>query len=406
MLYFRVVAIIATAACQSANDRGMSMMELFGGKFVCRTDSSEWLSLWEDELSIEGNREFLKNTISGNFTRVFECNVGVIAAYVRIARLAKGNELKYRSYQMAMIFVYTLRNRQKIPFHQELLWNVSTREIVEGIQRYKVSSIPDLEETIGTPVHSHRIALVSICAYPKEHPLILKDLTPGNRNRYASLHGYEAVTYLEHPMGASSNVCIQHSKLWLIRELLEQDRFDWVMWLDCDSIIVNMQKPIESIVNKYAKSDTDLLITEELLGISSANWIIRNSAWSRKFLSRAFDIAHNELPLFGDQDAIIALAIGSGILDSHIVIVPQNEFNAYDALNAYYMGSPGYTYGDLLVTFPQCKEAYCNELFREAFRASEDPDYFLSSLGGNKNMARIRVFGPQDAIAAMYKKNF
>ena len=49
----------------------------------------------------------------------------------------------------------------------------------------------------------------------------------------------------------------------------------------------------------------NLLITEEGWGLSSANWLIKHSAWSAKFLHDALTAAHVELQLFGDQDAMI-----------------------------------------------------------------------------------------------------
>lgn len=406
------LSIICIGFSQTASERGESMRKSAGGKFVCRTDLPEWYGLWINTDPIESSRENpIHEIILSNFTKVFECNVGVIAGYVRLGRaaIAENNlDSSYRYYQMAMIFIYTLRSKQRIPVHQEVLWNISTREILENIQRLKstVKLVPSIQTVTETYDTKMRIGLVSICAYPPNHELVLAAITPKNRKNYASLHGYHDITYLEHPMGNSSNVCIQHSKLWLMRQLLLSGNYDWLMWLDCDSIIVNMNKSIESIIHLFATSMTGLLITEELLGLSSANWIIRNCEWSKKFLNDAFDIAQNQIPLFGDQDAMISLAIGRGNLDPRITIVPQNEFNAYDALNAYFMGSPGYKPGDLLVTFPQCKDVSCNALFQEAYLASEDRDYFNSpDKVGISNIARLRVFGPQEEVVALYNSN-
>lgn len=44
-------------------------------------------------------------------------------------------------------------------------------------------------------------------------------------------------------------------------------------------------------------------------------------------------------------------------LDSNAAIIPQFELNAYDALNALTMDCDAFVEGDLLVTFPQCKDA-------------------------------------------------
>ncbi len=52
--------------------------------------------------------------------------------------------------------------------------------------------------------------------------------------------------------------------------------------------------------------------------------------------------------------------------DGHAKVIPQRELNAYDHLNAYTMDVDGYKWGDLLVTFPQCKDDSCNGIFRLA----------------------------------------
>merc|ERR1712217_839503 len=66
---------------------------------------------------------------------------------------------------------------------------------------------------------------------------------------------------------------------------------------------------------------------------------------------------------------------GADPFDRHAVVVPQFELNAYDALNALTMDCDAFVEGDLLVTFPQCKDAEgCNELFEMAAEYAVDDD--------------------------------
>ena len=423
LIHLLVMGLMGMVVTGTATDRANSMIAISGGKFVCRTDLPEWRQYWElynrcwserhvESTSVDGDfihlRQMLYDIVLSNHTKVFECNVGVIAGYSLIGERAwlRGDlQLAYRSYQMAMIFVYTLRFKQTIPTRFELEWRVSRNDIVRSIQHLK--SLTHMDTQVASWVspayrdQSLRIGIVSMCAYPENHPLILKQITLLNRKGYAAKHGYNAVVSLTHPLGPSSTVDVQHSKLAFMHGLMITDAYDWLMWTDCDSIIVNHARTIDSIIHQHASADTQLLITEELLGMSSANWIIRNSDWSRSFLSRAFDIANSELPLFGDQDAIISLAVGRGSSDPHVTVIPQSEINAYDALNAHYMGSEGYRPGDLLVTFPQCRDVGCNELFQAAYDASHDNGESMASLlAANRTMAQLRVFGPADYLLA------
>merc|ERR1719502_1713444 len=60
-------------------------------------------------------------------------------------------------------------------------------------------------------------------------------------------------------------------------------------------------------------------------------------------------------------------------LDRHAAIVPQFELNSYDALNALTMDCDMFVEGDLLVTFPQCKDAEgCNDVFNTAAEYADD----------------------------------
>merc|ERR1719222_1750023 len=85
-------------------------------------------------------------------------------------------------------------------------------------------------------------------------------------------------------------------------------------------------------------------------------------------------------------------------LDPHAVVIPQREINAYDSLNAHYMGCDGFEDGDLLVTFPGCKDPQaCNPLFQIAaehavdreHRAEEEP---TDDDASPPSIAHLRLF--------------
>jgi len=162
--------------------------------------------------------------------------------------------------------------------------------------------------------------------------------------------------------------------------------------------------------NNLPEQGVYLLITEEGWGLSSANWLIRASDWSIDFLERAFLLCHADMPLFGDQDAMIHLLLNPGSLsfdagdslDPHAVIVPQRELNAYDALNAHFMGCDAFEEGDLLVTFPGCKDpAACNPLFELA--AAYSNGSFSLEHETARSAASIRLFGPLELAAELYR---
>jgi galactosyl transferase GMA12/MNN10 family len=534
------------------------MIENAGGRFSCHTEIEFW-SRFETEVK---SNDFwnLQNdlfSLKTNMTQIFDCNVGVIAAYDHLARLSPYRKA-YRLLQMAMVFIFTLRTGVRIPEEQGKLWNISKDDIVQRIRQYK--RVIDREDFVRrknqwvqVPLDfkdprrvkdQRKIGVVTICAYPDDHPLILKDTSPLNKQQYTSRHGYELFVFKSHPL-PGTDTCIQHSKLHAMREILiSHPEIEWLIWMDCDSTVVNMGKTLDSIIHQFTQYDrtderrgildgeyrglgderiqilhglneerflvvssllgktrfskgkinmkentveieynslvnltvltsgvvtvvgaafgaavnirfmksgltwikqgkrkhlnwkqrnfpsrfleplftqqpnkfkrpskcsgslcnliptdpnVNLLITEEGWGMSSADWLIKNTPWSIDFLENAFHLANTSIPLFGDQDAIITMATNEFALDSdltkfeyldpHVRVIPQRTINSYDSLNAHHMQCHGYQPGDLIVTFPACKQPeYCNALF------------WCASLGPDQcppGQIRERVFGPE-----------
>jgi len=523
-----------------------------------------------------------------NVSDVLSCNVGVIAGYFIIARLASplavesmglaGDEhegLAYRLLQLALIFIFTLRNANRIPEQSGAAWGISERSIIPAIMQLRKTSNAKVHERLRRAIPiapsfrdlSLRIAVVSICAYPPDHPLNLPKVTPPNRDAYVRRHGYELRLHMEPPVIGAHGLGLQHAKLATVLSYLQFGDFDWVAWLDFDSILMNMERTLDSIIYQYTQKVTstqgvaevpkpvcgaagsvdvagkwldswvprelqaeaevrihrrgdgtleaaapqfgivqgrmldddklsadfadgtlhgqlmressgaeriewengaewirapgssqprcrkpctepgpqcnidldpeiDLLITEEGWGLSSANWLVRRSAWSMNFLHAALSSAHVDMKLFGDQDGMILhlmneqslqAAMATDVaktnsldpLDRHAAIIPQFELNAYDSLNALTMECDTFVEGDLLVTFPQCKEAEgCNSLFKLAADYGEDLEKALPADAGAwwlraegqpmwrrydpQSSTALRLFGPRPVIREIF----
>jgi len=66
----------------------------------------------------------------------------------------------------------------------------------------------------------------------------------------------------------------------------------------------------------------------------------------------------------------------------------------------------GYQNGDLLITFPQCKDPVsCNPLFRVAERYTEDAEELMSEqVQYGATWDYLRVFGPMDMVRKLWIK--
>jgi len=197
--------------------------------------------------------------------KVLECNVGIIAAYDFLNRALPLLNMdfyrtRYRLVQLALIWIFTLRNANSIPPRLGRRWLTDHKRIIHTIMNLRhvydreQKEVQRMQESRSRrQIHltfrdrDLRIAIVSICAYPEDHPISLKTVTPANRERYTRRHGYALRMHLEPPV-IGGDIQIQHSKLATVNHYVKSGEFDWVVWLDCDSIIMNMEHTIDSII--------------------------------------------------------------------------------------------------------------------------------------------------------------
>ena len=77
----------------------------------------------------------------------FRGNTGVIAGFQRLAHQLyasvgeRASFYRYRLLQMALIFIFTLRNANKIPEEAASYWAVSERYIIPSIMQIRIIQI-------------------------------------------------------------------------------------------------------------------------------------------------------------------------------------------------------------------------------------------------------------------------
>jgi len=83
------------------------------------------------------------------------------------------------------------------------------------------------------------------------------------------------------------SICDKRSFHWgkvkLVQELLDTDKFDYILFLDADAIISDFNQNIEDFID----SDHDMVFTEDVGYHSSMNtgvFLVKNSEWSKNFL--------------------------------------------------------------------------------------------------------------------------
>ena len=137
-----------------------------------------------------------------------------------------------------------------------------------------------------------RIAIVSTCDYSEDNKLYgIHQISLKNREAYSQLHGYSNEFFItrddpqRHPVWSAISRPLR---------LLEKGDFDWVVSLDCDSLLVDMETTIEHMLYAVAgvpgsnpprlDDDVHFLISEDGRGLAGGNWMAKNSQWTISFL--------------------------------------------------------------------------------------------------------------------------
>mmetsp|Transcript_23520 Transcript_23520/g.39412 ORF Transcript_23520/g.39412 Transcript_23520/m.39412 type:complete len:326 (+) Transcript_23520:170-1147(+) len=158
--------------------------------------------------------------------------------------------------------------------------------------------------------------------------------TAENKRLYAQMHGY---TFVHDPPEAISN---DRPPAWHkiggTQRILHQ--FDWVCWFDLDTVITDMNRRIEDVVNP--RYDFAVARTWELFDvgeethryefrINTGVFCIRNTTWSHWFLQKVWDktdyITHSNW----EQRAMQVILREEATLWPHIQILDQHEFNCH-----------------------------------------------------------------------------
>jgi galactosyl transferase GMA12/MNN10 family len=157
--------------------------------------------------------------------------------------------------------------------------------------------------------------------------------TQRSKQEYAIVHSYDL---LLHYQVLDKDRPASWSKILALQQHL--DDYDWLFWSDPDSLILNSDIQLESLIDPTV----DLIIAQGTYSKTKriGNFLIRNSPWSKKFLERLCaqqEFAHHP---GGEQSALVYLLTIDKSLASHIKIVPQCRLGShpYDLDGQYKKG--------------------------------------------------------------------
>jgi len=106
-----------------------------------------------------------------------------------------------------------------------------------------------------------------------------------NLRNYCNKHGY---TYLRTDNCPKSVSTTYWCKIHLVKENLDKGIYDYVVWLDSDTVITDYSKPLEYFINKYKKDiiiGNDCHVINTRKDINAGAFVIKNSDIGRNFIN-------------------------------------------------------------------------------------------------------------------------
>jgi predicted O-methyltransferase YrrM len=108
-----------------------------------------------------------------------------------------------------------------------------------------------------------------------------------NKKSYCKRHGYDFID--DETIWVKSKP-IPWSKILLLLKYIE--KYDYIVWIDADILIMNMDIKIESLIQKYPQYDQ--ITGSDWKMQNTGVWIIKNTMFSKLFLTEVWDNVYDE----------------------------------------------------------------------------------------------------------------
>lgn len=175
-----------------------------------------------------------------------------------------------------------------------------------------------------------------------------------NKAHYACHHQYD-LYYLRESLDPSR----PHpwSKIKLIQEVFEEDKYTWVFWTDADSFIMNFDVRLKMFIDgRY-----DMIVASDCNGINTGQFFIRDCKWSRDFLKRIYAKKEFIFHPWWEQMSIMDELAKNKKDRKHVKILPQRALNSYPPESTNDKNGI-YKKGDFIIHFAGCRGEFLIDL--------------------------------------------
>ncbi|KAI9654836.1 MAG: hypothetical protein M1829_000732 [Trizodia sp. TS-e1964] len=142
----------------------------------------------------------------------------------------------------------------------------------------------------------------------------------------------------------------------LLQELSKpkEDRLQWLLWFDADTIIMNPFVPLEVFLPPEDFGDIHLLVSNDMNGLNNGIFPIKVHPWSVEVISAAFTFSlyKPDVQLSFDEQSALEKVMNFRDYQENWLQVPQRWWNAFQGAGKHESSAPHQMrHGDLLVHF-------------------------------------------------------
>ena len=159
-----------------------------------------------------------------------------------------------------------------------------------------------------------------------------------NKIKYASLNGYDLIitenTY-------EKSVAASWSKLWLMNDIMDMSRYDWIFQIDLDTFIVNgnirlenlIAKAEQSFIKEQKKIEKFFIFADDCGGVNAGQFFVKSKKGSADWLMKIYGLKENDtianIGTWWENAAIRYLISVDPEFVEKMMKLDQSEINAY-----------------------------------------------------------------------------
>jgi hypothetical protein len=123
----------------------------------------------------------------------------------------------------------------------------------------------------------------------------LADITLPNKIEYCNRWGYSIYnddfgTIISKDNKVGYRTYDENLKLNILKKTIECQKYEWMMWIDCDAFVTNHTISIESLID----DDYDFIIGEDWNGINAGVFLLRCNESTKRFIQNCIDYIPTE----------------------------------------------------------------------------------------------------------------